>query len=303
VRNDKTVIALGFFDGVHIGHGALLKKTAELAKELGCKSAAFTFATAPKEFVSGIPLPLLSAGEEREALIKSEYGIDEVYFEPFDRAMMTMPWQEFIDSLLVGKYHAVHLVAGHDYRFGFKNEGNPELLQSYCAAHGIGCDIIPKVERDGITVSSTYIRTLVENGEMERAAEFLGHPYTLTGKVVHGKGIGTKSLFPTANLLPSEKKILPPKGVYASCVRLPDGREFAAVTNIGTRPTVSSDGSVTVETTLMDFSGDLYGHKITVLLGGFLREEQKFSSTQELHAQIECDIAAAITFINNRTKR
>lgn len=289
----KTVIALGFFDGVHIGHGTLLQKTVERARELSCRSAAFTFAAAPKEFVTGVPLPLLSTVDERAMLVRTLYGIEDVYIEPFDREMMTMPWRDFLEKLLVGKYHAVHLVAGHDYRFGHRNEGTPELLKEYCAEHGVGCDIIAKIEREGVTVSSTYIRTLIERGETARAAEFLGHPYTMTGAVVHGRGIGAKSLFPTANLVPPEKKLLPPRGVYASRVTLESGETYAAVTNIGVCPTVSGDGNVTVETSLIDFSGDLYGRPITLAFGRRLREEKKFASTRELHSQIEQDIKQA----------
>ncbi|MFR0799339.1 MAG: hypothetical protein ACLSHJ_11835 [Oscillospiraceae bacterium] len=171
--SEATVIALGFFDGVHLGHGALLRKTAERARELGVTPAAFTFDRSPKEFVTGVPVPLLTSAAERAEIIRAYYGIGTVFVEPFDRAMMTMPWEDFITELLVKKYRAVHLVAGHDFRFGYKNQGDPEKLREKCRALGLGCDIIPKVELDGVTVSSTYIRSLVEAGEVERAARFL----------------------------------------------------------------------------------------------------------------------------------
>ena len=159
--SEATVIALGFFDGVHLGHGALLKKTAERARELGITPAAFTFDRSPKEFVTGVPVPLLTSAAERAEIIREYYGIGTVFVEPFDRAMMTMPWEDFITELLVKKYRAVHLVAGHDFRFGYKNQGDPEKLREKCRALGLGCDIIPKVELDGVTVSSTYIRSLI----------------------------------------------------------------------------------------------------------------------------------------------
>ena len=187
--SEATVIALGFFDGVHLGHGALLRKTAERARELGVTPAAFTFDRSPKEFVTGVPVPLLTSAAERAEIIREYYGIGTVFVEPFDRAMMTMPWEDFITELLVKKYRAVHLVAGHDFRFGYKNEGDPEKLREKCRALGLGCDIIPKVELDGVTVSSTYIRSLVEAGEVERAARFLGHPHRMSGTVRHGEGI------------------------------------------------------------------------------------------------------------------
>ena len=148
--SEATVIALGFFDGVHLGHGALLRKTAERARELGVTPAAFTFDRSPKEFVTGVPVPLLTSAAERAEIIREYYGIGTVFVEPFDRAMMTMPWEDFITELLVKKYRAVHLVAGHDFRFGYKNQGDPEKLCEKCRALGLGCDIIPKVELDGV---------------------------------------------------------------------------------------------------------------------------------------------------------
>ena len=284
--NESTVIALGFFDGVHRGHGALLKMAVRRAQERGCRSAAFTFDRSPREFVTGKPVPLLTTPSERANIIRTQYGVQEVFVEPFDRNMMTMPWEDFISELLVRKYHAVHLVAGHDFRFGHKNEGDVEKLRSYCAAHGLGCDIIPRVEKDGVTVSSTYIRSLLEAGEVRRAAEFLGHYFSVEGTVRHGEGIGKKSLFPTANLIPEEHIIALKRGVYATRAHLPNGETCVGVTNVGVRPTVSDKNTVTIETYLVGFDGDLYGQKLQLDFFDYLREEKKFSSTQELHDMI-----------------
>ena len=194
------VIALGFFDGVHLGHGALLRRTVEEAKRRGVRSAVFTWAQPPKEVVTGVPVPLINSPEDRADLARRIYGIQQVILAPFDEAMMTMPWQDFITELLVKRHGAVHLVAGHDYHFGYKNQGDPRLLQEKCRELGIGCDIIPKVELEGVTVSSTYIRTLVEAGDVERAALFLGHRHCLTQTVVHGHRLGRTLGIPTVNL-------------------------------------------------------------------------------------------------------
>ena len=290
--NDPTVIALGFFDGVHIGHGALLKMAVRRAQERGCRSAAFTFDRSPREFVTGKPVPLLTTPAERAEIIRTHYGVEDVFVAPFDERMMTMPWEAFLSELLVGTYRAAHLVAGHDFRFGHKNEGDVEKLKSYCAAHGLGCDIIPRVELDGVTVSSSHIRTLLESGEAERAKAFLGHPYALSGTVRHGRGIGKAQLFPTVNLLPQEGKLLPRYGGYVTRAVLADGRSFTGVTNVGVRPTVGGEG-VTVETYLLDFSGDLYGQALRVEFHRFLRPEQRFSSTQALHDMIARNISEA----------
>jgi len=291
--DQKTVIALGFFDGVHLGHGALLRKTAARAAELGAVPAAFTFDRSPREFVTGQTVPLLTSVDERAALIRDCYGIERTIVAPFDREMMTMSWRDFLETLLLARHGAVHLVAGHDYRFGHKNEGTPERLLAFCAERGIGCDIIPKVELGGVTVSSTHIRTLVESGDIAGANAFLGHPYLLTGPVVHGRGLGTRELFPTANLLPSPGHIVPAYGVYATRVYLPSGETFPGVTNVGVRPTVSSDGSVTVETHLAGFSGNLYGQSLRLDFLARLREERRFDSTHALHDQIQRDIEDA----------
>ena len=151
----ERVIALGFFDGVHLGHGALLRRAAEEAALRGCTPAVFTFDRPPKEVVTGVPCPLINSPEDRRDLVRRLYRIQDVLMVPFDREMMTTPWDDFIVRILVGRYHAVHLVAGHDHHFGHRNQGTPELLAQKCAQLGLGCDIIPKVEVAGITVSST----------------------------------------------------------------------------------------------------------------------------------------------------
>ena len=286
----KTVIALGFFDGVHKGHGELLKKTGQRAEELGAVPAVFTFDRPPKEVVTGQPVFLINSAEERQEIIRRIYGIEQVILAPFDHDMMTMLWQDFITEVLVKQYGAVHLVAGHDYRFGHKNAGNPELLQAKCAELGIGCDIIPKVEHDGITVSSTYIRTLVESGDVERAAEFLGHRHCLSQTVRHGYRIGRTIGIPTINFTVPGHVLIPKNGVYITRVYLPDGRSYAGVTNVGTRPTVSDGNAISVETFLLDFQEDLYEQRIRLDFCRHLRAEQKFGSLAELKAQIEQDI-------------
>ena len=288
-----TVIALGFFDGVHRGHGALLRRTTEVACRLNATPAAFTFDRPPKEVVTGKPVPLINSTQERQELMERLYGIRQVIVAPFDHEMMTMSWEDFITTLLVETYGAVHLVAGHDYRFGHKNAGTPELLQEKCRQLGLGCDIIPKVEYDGITVSSTYIRQLVESGQVERAAEFLGHRHCLSQTVTHGFRFGRTIGIPTINFTVPDHVLVPERGVYITRVYLPDGSSFAGVTNVGTRPTVSDSGKVSIETFLLDFDGDLYGKRIRLEFWRRLREEKKFDSPQQLKDEVGKNIAQA----------
>ena len=284
------VIALGFFDGVHLGHGALLRRTVEEARRRGVRSAVFTWAQPPKEVVTGVPVPLINSPEDRAWLAKSLYGIDDVIMVPFNKEMMTTSWEDFVTEILIKRYHAVHLVAGHDHRFGHKNQGTPELLKSKCAELGLGCDIIPEVTVGGITVSSTYIRTLVEAGDMERAAEFLGHRHCLSQTVQHGQRIGRTIGIPTVNLAVPEHVLAPAHGVYVTCVYLPDGRMYHGVTNVGTRPTVTDGDAVSVETFLLGFDGDLYGQEIRIEFCRRLRGEKKFASLEELRQEIQHNI-------------
>ena len=296
----ERVIALGFFDGVHLGHGALLRRTVEEARQRGCTPAVFTFDRPPKEVVTGVPCPLINSPEDRKDLLHRLYGISDVLMVPFDREMMTTPWDKFVTDILVGRYHAVHLVAGHDHHFGHKNQGSPELLAEKCAQLGLGCDIIPKVEIGGITVSSTYIRRLVELGQLERAAEYLGHPHTLTGRVGHGRGIGSTRLFPTANLTVPPHVLVPGHGVYVTRVYLPEGDSYAAVTNVGTRPTVNNGSDVTVEASLLDYTGDLYGKQLRLEFFRHLRDEMRFDSTDALRRQIAADAETARRYFAER---
>ena len=282
----KRVIALGFFDGVHKGHGALLRTVAQAADRLGAMPCAFTFDRSPTAAITGQTIPLLSSVEDRVWLMRRYYGIEEVIVAPFD-GMQKMDWQDFVSEYLQKELGCVHVVAGHDFHFGYMGKGNPQRLQEKCRELGMGCDIIQKVEQDGITISSTYIRTLIAQGEMERANQFLGHPHTLTNRVAHGKKIGTTTLgFPTVNLLIPQGVIVPAYGVYATRVWF-DGQCRCAVTNVGVRPTVEdNDGHVTVEGFILDFDGDLYGHEISMEFYKYLRPEQKFASMQALADEI-----------------
>lgn len=282
----KRIIALGFFDGVHRGHGALLSLCAQRAAEQNAVPAAFTFDAHPGSVITGSPTPLLSTPADRAGLMRRVYGIQDVIVGHYDKAMMTMPWRDFVTEYLVKAHGAVGLVAGHDYHFGYKGEGNPQRLQELCGELGLSCDIVPKVELDGITVSSTYIRSLIAQGEMAQAVRFLGHPHVLTGAVNHGKKLGSTLGFPTVNLRLPAGIIVPAHGVYATRVVLSDGRSFPAVTNVGVRPTVDQGDTVTVEGYILDFGGDLYGQELRMEFYDFLRPERRFDSLEALHVEV-----------------
>lgn len=285
MEQEKRVIALGFFDGVHLGHGALLRRVAEAAGLEQAIPCAFTFDRSPAAALTGREVPLLTGVEDRRWLMETLYGIREVIVAPFD-VMRSMDWREFVTDYLQKELHAVHVVAGHDFHFGYKGEGTPQRLAQLCAQMGMGCDIIPKVEVDGITVSSTYIRTLAAEGRVEEAARFLGHPHIMSGSVVHGNELGRTLGTPTANLLVRPGVIAPAFGVYASRAVLPEG-VFMAVTNVGVRPTVNAGmAGVTVEPWILDYQGNLYGKTIRLEFYKRLRPERRFGSVDELRAAI-----------------
>ena len=197
-----------------------------------------------------------------------------------------MDWRDFIHELLIGRFGARYIISGHNNRFGYMGRGTPERMAEECRKAGIGYDCIPDVKIDGIVVSSTYIRQLISLGDMERVTKFLGHPYTITGVVAHGRKVGRTYGVPTVNLPLPPEMALPPYGVYATRVCV-DDQTYLAATNIGVKPTFVDGGAPTIEPHLLDFSGDLYGKLIHVELHQFLRPEKAFDSVEELHAAIE----------------
>ena len=295
MNTPKRVLALGFFDGVHKGHGALLRRVTQRAQELDAIPAAFTFDTHPEGLILNHSVPLLSTTADRADLMRRLYQIRDVVVAPFDRKMMKTPWESFITDYLVRGLCAVHVVAGHDFHFGYRGEGNPERLQLKCRELGLGCDIIHPVMQEGITVSSTYIRTLVAQGELERARIFLGHPHTLTGTVAHGKRLGSALGFPTVNLYIPQDVVVPALGVYATRIWV-DGQPHPAVTNVGSRPTVDDGNALTVESFLLDFEGDLYDRSVRVEFYKFLRPEEKFPDLDALRTEIMRNVAQTRTY-------
>jgi len=290
--NQKKIFALGFFDGVHLGHQALLDACQKMARELGAKPAVVTFIGHPDTLVAGKTPPLINTAADREMLLR-RYGVEEVEVLNFDRALMKMPWEEFFSMLL--EKGAGGLVCGADFRFGHKGAGNAEKLLAACEKAGIFCTVVPDRKLDGLRVSSSHIRSLLERGEMAEANRFLGHPHILTGEVVHGRQLGRTIGIPTANLQLPGGLLTPAFGVYA-CRAFVDGATYMAVTNIGTRPTVEGH-HVTVEPWLLDFDGDLYGKTLTLEFHAFLRPEQKFDSLEDLKAQIQKDAARTRAFL------
>jgi len=283
---EKTIYALGFFDGVHLGHQALLAQCRRLAQQYSCQAGVVTFTSHPDSLVLGEPPALLNTEDDRARLLYS-FGVDIVKEIPFNRELMTTHWSVFLNSLVAEG--AAGFVCGDDFRFGSGGLGTAKKLAAYCEKQELPYAIVPEQQMDGERISSTRIRKALEDGDLETVSRLLGHPHVLTGIVTPGKQLGRTLGFPTANL-PFPAELAAPKfGVYACKVSV-DGSTYTAVTNIGTRPTVNGEG-VTGEAHILDFQGDLYGKEITVAFCHFLRPEKKFDSLEELKAQIAADVA------------
>lgn len=299
MKHDR-VIALGFFDGVHLGHAALLRLTRRRADELGIPAAVLTFDTHPDTLVYHQPVPLINTLEDRKYLMEEKFSMDEVILAHFDRAMMEMPWESFVEDYLLGELGAKHVVCGHDFSFGYRGQGTPDKLRRLCAQRGVGVNVVDKVSLGGITVSSTHIRQLIRQGDMEAAAQMLGHRHFLSGEVLHGKELGRRLGFPTANLALPEGLIAPAYGVYATLVTLPDGSAHPAVTNVGVRPTVHDQLGRLVEAWILDCTAELYGETIRVEFFTRLRGEKKFDSLEALREEVLRNAAETRAFFQNR---
>ena len=291
----KIIYALGFFDGVHLGHQALLRACQELAQENGCITGAMTFDRHPNTIVNDSTMPLLYDGAHRSELL-SHYGAQKIVFLLFNEQLMQKNWRAFL-QMLVEQFDAAGFVCGDDFRFGHKGEGNAALLQTFCDENGFPCAVVPEQTVNGQRISSTAIRLALAKGDLETVNALLGRRHTLSGLVSYGRGIGRKIGFPTANFMVKSDVLLPRQGVYATHV-IADGVRYPAVTNIGSRPTVGGH-SVRVESWLLDFDDNLYDMVLTVELYAYLRPEQKFDSLEELKAQINLDAAKAKAIFQN----
>ena len=279
------IATTGFFDGVHTGHRKVIETLCRTAKERGAQSVAVTFWPHPRNVLrqDAQQLRLLSSLKEKEELLR-DCGVDRVEVVDFTREFSTMSCEEFLKDYIIGELGASALIVGYDHHLG-----NPEYstdIRSVAAGLGLETIEAPSVSDAYNTVSSTYIRRLLEQGEMQEAMRFLGHPHCLSGEVVHGRQLGRTIGVPTANLLIPEGVLTPAFGVYATKVILPDGSEKLAVTNVGVRPTVGESNLVTVEPWILDFEGDLYGQHIRVDFYQRLRGEKRFDGLTALQQEI-----------------
>lgn len=284
----KRVLALGFFDGVHLGHQSLLSQVRQIAAETGFEPTAVSFDPPPAQILTGQVVPLINSVDDRSFMLTSWYGMKQVKLLHATKALLETDWVSYVEEYLLRDLEAQHIVAGYDHRFGYRGEGTAEKLQALCMERGIGCTIVPPVEQDGAAISSTRIRAALEK-DPQQAFRLLGHPHLLSGTVSHGRSIGRTMGYPTVNLPLQPNVVLPACGVYASQIEA-DNRRYLAVTNIGRRPTFQDDDSISVESFLLDFQGDLYGKSLRLLLHRFLRPERKFDTPEALASEIRRNV-------------
>lgn len=285
----RTVVTVGNFDGVHLGHRAILSRVCQRARELDSQPVAVTFDPHPlKVLKPQSHLPLLTTAKQKVELLEAA-GLAGVVVLPFSREFAAIPARDFVRDYFLERLRAREVVVGHDYSFGHKREGNIDLLKEMGQVLGFTVQVVWAVEVEEAVVSSSLIRAMLRLGKVVEAARLLGRPYGVAGKVVAGQGRGARLLgVPTANLA-SENDLLPATGIYAVWVEK-DGGRFPGVANIGTCPTFDNQ-ELSLEVHLLDFSGDLYGARLQVDFVARLREERRFPSIGDLAAQIRADIA------------
>lgn len=292
----ETAVAIGKFDGVHIGHRRLLEEIlCRRSREVA--ACVFTFDPAPAVLFGQSDGKELTVREEKRKLLE-RMGVDILIEFPLTPENAAISPEAFITDVLVKRMNAVFIAAGRDLSFGAGGAGNAELLKQLEGDMGYELELIDKVCFQGREVSSSYIRSLVEAGSMELAEQLLGVPYTISGQVVYGNRIGRTLGFPTVNLLPPENKLLPPKGVYDSRVRCL-GQQYRAITNVGYKPTVSDEKVMGVESYLYDFDKEVYGEPIEVSLLSFRRPEQRFENLEALKRRLKEDIESGSSNIDS----
>ncbi|HEX9026662.1 MAG TPA: bifunctional riboflavin kinase/FAD synthetase [Clostridium sp.] len=286
IQNSNNYIALGSFDGLHIGHLSLIYKVVEVAKKNNGKSMVFTFKNHPRTFINKEEAPKLLMDNNRKIEILKIHKVDIVCFQEFDLKFMKMTPKEFVE-FLVFEYNIKGFVVGFNYKFGYKNLGDVELLKKLQNEYGYELYVMEPCTYKTQVISSTRIRKALEDGEVLDASKMLDLPYTLSGEVIHGKQLGRTIGFPTANLKYNQNFILPKIGVYYTNIKV-NNNIYKGITSVGNNPTVEGK-TLTIETYILEFNKDIYGENIDVSFIKKIRDEKKFNSLEELKDQLQKD--------------
>lgn len=304
---ERTVLTIGVYDGVHVGHRTVISQVRERAAREGAKSVVVTFDRHPLSVVRPEAAPRLLANLDQKLSLLESTGIDAVVIVPFNEAQANETPVEFVERVLVHSLAAKVVIVGSDFHFGHMRQGNVTLLREMGERHDFTCEPVVLVPRaDGIDepVSSTAIRRALAGGEIDTASRMLGRPYEVRGTVVAGDQRGRTIGFPTANVQIPNGMCMPSDGVYAGLYTRADGSEYATAINLGRRPTFYTNQEASLlEAYLMDFTGDLYGEDASVKFLAFLRSEKQFSGIDELKQQLQLDIEHARQAVRARTGR
>ncbi len=285
-----TCVALGKFDGVHLGHKKIIDKTIEISKSENLIPVAYVIDISH----------ILTSNAEKEEIFKS-FGVEKVVFEKFDDNFKNLSPKEFFDKIIIKKLNAKHIVVGTDYRFGKNREGNIDILEFLCRENKIKITVVDKLTIDGIEVSSTKIKEFIQYGNIKDANKFLGRNYSVEGFVAEGKKLGRKMGFPTVNLT-TEKSVIFKSGVYITKTHF-NNEEYKSITNIGINPTVDSDEKTKIETYIFDFSKEIYGKNIKIEFLHHLRDEKKFQNLDALISQIAQDKEKCKKYFEKMSKK
>jgi riboflavin kinase/FMN adenylyltransferase len=295
-----TIVTIGTFDGVHLGHQKILNRLKQLKKETGLKTVVLTFEPHPRKvlFPEQKDLKLLTMIDEKLELLE-KYGVDVTVVYPFSHSMAEMEADDYVKNILVKELNVKHLVIGYDHKFGKNRSGDISVLRSFEKKYNFTVEEISAKDIDHIAVSSSKIRKALEDGHLDQASLFLGHRFLLTAKVIKGKQLGRTIGFATANLQPgAEEKLIPKIGVYFVSVHI-DGNDHYGMLNIGYNPTTDSDNKIKIEVHIFDFDADIYNKVLTLNFIKRLRDEKKFANLNELKAALEEDKQACFELMND----
>jgi len=287
-QKSNTCLAIGAFDGLHKGHQLIINEAIKEARKNNYPAAVLSFHPHPLEIIPGKTPPPSIVSRKQKISILEEMGIDYYFEQEFNQEFASLRAEEFINNILIDKINVNTVVVGDDFRFAYKNEGNVEILMEMGELHGFNAKIISQLHASDDRISSTRIRGLLKKGKVRKAKKLLGRPYQICGEVIHGKKIGRKLGFPTANIKLETNYALPPEGVYAAKVKIED-EEYVASANLGYNPTFSNQ-NISFEVYILNFDKNIYGKRLCVDVIEFIRDEKKFETKEELINKMEQDI-------------
>ncbi|MGP1441154.1 MAG: bifunctional riboflavin kinase/FAD synthetase [Anaerovoracaceae bacterium] len=288
---ERTVVALGNFDGIHMGHRALITEAVRISAERGLKSAIFTFSNHPKNVMSGETVVKNILYEDEKVALIEELGIDYMFSPDFDETMMHISPEDFAGKLLRDKFKADIAICGFNFSYGYKAAGNAESLCEFGRKMGFETVVKEPVTVDGEIVSSTLIRKKITSGDVESAAMLMGRNYAIRGVVVYGNQLGRTIGFPTCNITIDDSMVSPANGVYVTYCHV-DGKRRNSVTNVGNKPTIGNY-SKNIETNILDFDENIYGSDVRIEFLKLMRTEEKFKGIEELQSQLRKDVKFA----------